>query len=65
MDPALVGPDPVWQSIKQGKGHIYVALAIIVVLAVVIAPAAPRSAALIAALAGGVFSDCWSHLVCH
>lgn len=66
MDPELIGADPVWTLLRTGKGHIYYSCIGIVVLSIAIGAGAPRWLEIIvAALAGGVFADCWAHQVLH
>lgn len=64
-DPELQGPDATWQAIRRGHGHVYIVLALIVLLAVWDAPIAPRTCAMIAGLAAGVFADLWAHQYQH
>ena len=66
MDPELVGADPVWKCLRSGKGHIYYGCIGIMILSVAVCAGAPRwLGAITAALACGVFVDCWSHQVLH
>jgi len=66
MDPELVGPDPVWECLRSGKGHIYYAcLGIMLVTLAVSAGAPPWLDAISFGLACGVFADCWAHQVLH
>ena len=66
MDPELVGPDPVWKCVREGKGHIYYALVIAFLLTIAVGAGAPHwLCAITAGLVGGVFADCWAHEVLH
>jgi hypothetical protein len=60
-DPPLIGPDPEWKFLLSGKDHVFYALAGIAVLAIFIAPKAPRAAALTVGLALGCIADLWAH----
>jgi hypothetical protein len=62
MDPELQGPDPVWDCVLSGKGHVYYSLAIIVILAVVMGG---HVGAIIAALSAATFADLWAHQYLH
>jgi hypothetical protein len=66
MDPELQGKDPLWAFLLSGKAHIFYALIAIMFLAVIVDAGGPRwFSCIIAALACGVFADCWAHQVLH